>query len=105
MIARTWRGWTAAEDADRYVTYLRETGVKEYRETPGNRGVLVLRRIEGGRAEFFLVSLWDSMDAVHAFSGPDERVARFYPEDDRFLVERETHADHYEVAAEELGPP
>jgi heme-degrading monooxygenase HmoA len=105
MIARTWRGWTADEDADRYVSYLRETGVKEYRETPGNRGVLVLRRIEGGRAEFLLVSLWDSMDAVHAFSGPDERIAVFYPEDDRFLVERERYADHYEVAAQELAPP
>ena len=56
MIARTWRGWTTAADADRYVEYLLQTGVKEYRETPGNRGVYMLRRISGDRAEFLLVT-------------------------------------------------
>jgi hypothetical protein len=38
MIARTWRGWTGARDVEPYVEYLRETGVKELRRTPGNRG-------------------------------------------------------------------
>lgn len=107
MIARTWRGWTSAADADRYVDYLNETGVKEYRETPGNRGVLVLRRIADDRAEFLLVSLWDTMDAVRAFAGDDVAVAVFYPEDDAFLVDRERHADHFEVvgASDSIGEP
>jgi heme-degrading monooxygenase HmoA len=100
MIARTWRGSTAAADADRYVEYLRGTGVREYRQTPGNRGVLMLRRVEGERAAFLLLTLWDSMEAVRAFSGPDERRAVFYPEDDAFLVERDDHADHFEVVVE-----
>lgn len=99
MIARAWRGWTAAADADRYVEYLLQTGVKEYRETPGNRGVFMLRRIVGDRAEFLLVTLWDTMEAVRAFAGADERVAVFYPEDDAFLVDRERHADHFDVLA------
>jgi heme-degrading monooxygenase HmoA len=107
MIARTWRGWTSAADADRYVEFLHQTGVREYRETPGNRGVLMLRRIAGERAEFLLVTLWESMDAVRAFAGEDESVAVFYPEDDAFLVDRERHADHFEVlvAPEGLGAP
>lgn len=37
MIARTWRGWTRSRDVEPYVEYLRETGVKELRGTPGNR--------------------------------------------------------------------
>lgn len=97
MIARTWRGATAASDADRYVDYLRATGVLEYVRTPGNRGLLMLRRVEEDRTEFLLLTLWDSMDAVRAFSGPDERRAVFYPEDDAFLVDRDEHADHFEV--------
>jgi heme-degrading monooxygenase HmoA len=97
MIARTWRGWTAAADADRYVEYLRETGVKEYAETIGNRGVFLLRRVDGDRVEFLLLTLWDSIDAVRSFAGEDERVAVFYPEDDAFLVDRERHADHFDV--------
>lgn len=106
MIARTWRGWTSATDADRYVEYLRETGVKEYRQTPGNLAVLVLRRITGDRAEFVLVSLWETVDAVRAFAGDDEGVAVFYPQDDEFLVDRERHADHFDavVAAGTIDP-
>jgi hypothetical protein len=30
VIARTWRGWTAAADADRYVDHLQETGIAGY---------------------------------------------------------------------------
>lgn len=97
MIARTWRGWTAASDAERYHEYLEETGLREYRATPGNRGVLALRSTEGDRTEFLLVSYWDSMEAVRRFAGPDPEVAVFYAEDDRFLVERETRVRHYEV--------
>lgn len=97
MIARTWRGWTRAEDAERYLEYLHQTGLAAYQATPGNRGVTALRRIEDGRAEFLLVTLWDSMEAVRGFAGADPDRAVFYPEDDRFLVARDEHVTHYEV--------
>lgn len=97
MIARTWRGATAEHDADAYVDYLMRTGVKGCHETDGNRGVLLLRRTSGGRAEFLFISLWESLDAVRAFAGDDIEKAVFYPEDDRFLVDREWTASHYEV--------
>ena len=97
MIVRTWRGATRAEDADRYVEYLRETGLKEYRATPGNRGAWVLRRVAGDRCEFVTVSVWDSLDDVRGFAGADVDVAVFYPEDDAFLVERERTVDHWEL--------
>ncbi len=97
MIARTWRGWTAREDAERYLVYLRETGLSAYGATPGNRGVFALRRIVGERAEFLLLSLWDAVEAIAAFAGEDIGRAVFYPEDDRFLVDRDTHVDHFEV--------
>ena len=99
MIARHWRGWTTAEDADRYVEYLNETGVRELAATPGNRGVQVWRRLEGDRAEFVVLSLWESREAIRAFAGDDIEVARFYPEDERFLVERELTCTHYDVSA------
>jgi heme-degrading monooxygenase HmoA len=97
MIARIWRGATRAEDGADYVEYLEATGLREYRDAPGNRGVLALRRQEGGRAEFLLLTLWDSMDAVRGFAGDDPERAVFYPEDDRFLVERGERVEHYEV--------
>jgi heme-degrading monooxygenase HmoA len=99
MIARTWRGAVRAEDADAYVEYLEETGLSEYRATPGNQGVYGLRRIDGDRCEFLLVTLWDDMDAVRAFAGDESETAIFYPEDDRYLVDRDLVSYHYEVVA------
>src|SRR3954454_10579087 len=97
MIARTWRGWTARADADEYVEYLRRTGIEEYRATPGNRAAYILRRNDGDRTEFVTLTFWDSMEAVAGFAGSDVEQAVFYPEDVRFLVERETTTSHYEV--------
>lgn len=101
MIARTWRGATSRADGDRYLEYLKETGVAVCRGTEGNRGVFVLRRARADRTEFLFLSLWDSMEAIGAFAGPEPERAVFFPEDDAFLVEREDTVDHYEVA---VGP-
>jgi heme-degrading monooxygenase HmoA len=103
MIARTWQGATRAADADAYVAYLDKTGFAEYRATPGNLGLLALRRTVGERAEFLLVTLWESMEAVKRFAGDDPARAVFYPDDDRFLVARDRHVTHYEVVASFLG--
>jgi heme-degrading monooxygenase HmoA len=100
MIARTWRGATKAEDAEAYLDYLQQTGLSEYRKTPGNRGVLGLRKIADGRAEFLLISLWDSEQAIQGFAGDDIERAVFYPEDERFLVDRDNHVSHYEVVVD-----
>jgi heme-degrading monooxygenase HmoA len=104
MIARTWAGATRAADADAYLDYLHATGLAEYRATPGNRGVLALRRVEGDRAEFLLLTLWDSEDAIRRFAGADIRRAVFYPEDERFLVARDEQVNHYEVAFRAEAP-
>lgn len=97
MIVRTWRGVTRAEDADTYLAYLRETGFEGFRATPGNCGALGLRRVRDGRAEFLVLSLWESEEAIRRFAGDDIERAVFYPEDDAFLVDRENHVDHYEL--------
>ncbi len=105
MIARSWRGATRAEDADAYVEYLRKTGLAGYRGTPGNRGVLALRRIRDGRAEFLLISLWESEEAIRLFAGEAIERAVFYPEDDRFLVERDERVHHHEVVYRDAASP
>jgi heme-degrading monooxygenase HmoA len=105
MIARTWAGATRAADADAYLDYLHTTGFAEYRRTPGNRGVVALRRLDGDRAEFLLLTLWDSEEAIRRFAGDDIERAVFYPEDDRFLVARDQRVRHYQVVfqAEEVA--
>ena len=98
MIARTWRGAVRAADAEAYADYIRRTGLAAYAATPGNLGAWLMYRIEGDRAEVETISLWESMDAIHGFAGEDVEQAVFYPEDDRFLVDRDLTAHHWVVA-------
>jgi heme-degrading monooxygenase HmoA len=97
MIARIWQGATAAKDGEEYVEFLRRTGFSEYAATPGNRAVLGLRRVKDGRAEFLLLTLWESEEAIRRFAGPTPEQAVFYPEDERYLVEWGETVDHWEV--------
>jgi heme-degrading monooxygenase HmoA len=99
MIARMWRGAVRSDDADAYAEYIAKTGMAAYRSTPGNQGAWMLRRDDGDRSEIVTFSLWDSLDSIRAFAGGDIDQAVFYPEDDRFLVERDRTVRHYEVVA------
>lgn len=97
MIARSWHGRVPAARADDYYTYLLRTGLADYRATPGNRGVLVQRWTDGEVSHFLLTTLWDSLDAIKRFAGENYTAARYYPEDDEFLLEREPHVTHANV--------
>ena len=102
MIMRTWRGAVRTKDAERYLAHQEETGVRDYRKTPGNTGALVISRDRGELCEVTTVSFWESMDAVRRFAGEDPERAKFYPGDDELLVEKDVHADHYEVISADL---
>jgi len=97
MIARTWHGVTDASKANDYVDYLKKTGVAEYQKTEGNRGVYVLQRVDGDRAHFLLLTLWESEDAIKRFAGSEMEKAKYYPEDEKFLLELEPKVTHYQV--------
>jgi heme-degrading monooxygenase HmoA len=101
MIARIWHGVTPAAKADEYLKFLNVSGVPDYQRTPGNRGVYVLRRLEGDRAHFLTLTFWDSLKAIEGFAGEDVENARYYPEDKDFLLEFEPKVMHYDVL---VGP-
>jgi hypothetical protein len=56
MIARTWHGRVPTDKADAYHDYLRRTGLSDYASTPGNQGVVVLRRTEGDVTHYEVLS-------------------------------------------------
>jgi heme-degrading monooxygenase HmoA len=98
MLARLWHGRVRSAKADTYETYLNRTGVPDYVATPGNRGAWVLRRTESDVTHFLLITLWESEAAIEAFAGVPIDRARYYAEDDDFLLEREPTVTHYVVA-------
>lgn len=73
------------------------------RKTPGNRGVSILRSVEGDEARFVFTSRWDSWDSIRAFAGPEPGQAVYYPEDREFLLSLEPNVEHFEVLVDETA--
>ncbi len=97
-IMRIWTGTVRTADRAVYAAYVEETGMREYRQTPGNLAAhLLLRDLADGLTEVMTVSHWDSVEAIEAFAGKDIERAVYYPEDDQYLVEHGETVRHYEV--------
>jgi heme-degrading monooxygenase HmoA len=101
MIARLWHGRIRRADTHDYVKYISETGLRDYAQTPGNLGaqMLVDDASEEGVSHVITMSWWESPDAIRAFAGDDIGQARYYPEDQHYLLEFEPHVRHYAVRA------
>jgi heme-degrading monooxygenase HmoA len=97
VIARLWHGTTRLDRADAYASFLADRAMPDYRGTPGNLGAQVLRRDEGDIAHFVTLSYWEDEGAIRAFAGDDVLKAKYYPEDQGFLLEIEPRVLHYEV--------
>ena len=99
MIARHWRGWTKPQDADAYESLLTTKVLPGLRAIPGYRGGYVLRSDDPTESEFVVINLFDSLESVKAFAGPDYRSAVFEPEARALLSRIEPIANHYTVRA------
>ena len=95
-ILREWRAEIHRATCDAYMDYVRATGIAEYRRTPGNLGAVVaVRDIDATRSEVVTLSWWTSLDAIRGFAGEPPDRARYFPEDDRYLLTRPDHVQHY----------
>lgn len=97
VITRIWHGMTSAKDADKYLQYVIETGVADYKRTKGNLGVEILRRVEGEVCHFWTVTKWESLDSIKDFAGEDLAKAKYYSEDSKYLLEFEEEVIHCET--------
>jgi len=96
-IARIWHGRTVASKADAYEKYLNDAGVSKMAKVPGNLGVEVLRRNQGGTADFIVISYWTTIDAVKNYAGSDFARVKPLDRDREFLIDPEPEVVHYEV--------
>jgi hypothetical protein len=104
MILRRWTGRSRTADEAEYAAYIARTGGDGYASTPGNLGwQMVFRDLGDGTSEVSTLSWWTDLDVIRGFAGEDYERAVYYPEDDRFLLDRPPEVDHFRVA-EGSGP-
>ena len=97
VITRIWHGRTKAEHADEYLQFLIDTGVPDYKSVRGNLGVEIWREINGDVCHFWTVTKWESLDSIKQFAGEDYTKAKYYPEDEKYLIEFEPNVRHCET--------
>lgn len=96
-VTRIWHGITKAADADEYQKFVEETGLIDYKSIPGNLSVKLLRRIDGEICHFLTITEWDSISSIKAFAGEQFHLAKYYPGDEKYLLEMERYVAHYET--------
>lgn len=99
MIARIWHGRTSVENYEAYTEFLKQVAIPDYQKTEGNKGLIFLRNIQNNEGHFKLITFWENIEKIKGFAGQDYEKAKYYPEDDRFLVEFEERVSHYEIFA------
>lgn len=102
IVAREWKGRVTPARADEYHQYLLG-GVAKIRSIPGNLGVNVMRRDEGGAVEYTVISYWVSREAIKAYAGQDIEKPHHLPKDRELLLELPTRVLHYDVTYTDLA--
>jgi len=76
---------------------MKERAAPDYGSVAGLENLFFTRRNEGDVSHFLLVTVWDSIDSVKKFAGENPEVAKYYPEDDGYLLEKEEYSQNYQV--------
>lgn len=98
MIARVWKGYATPENAPRYLEHIQHSVFPELEQINGFRGANVLQKTQDGEVEIIVMTLWESMDAIHQFAGADASVAVVAPNAQAVLSHYEATVSHYEIA-------
>ena len=69
MIVRVWTGIALEDNAEEYRRQFSDVYLPRFRAIAGFRGVEVLERAHRDRIEFVVVSRWETMDAIHEYTG------------------------------------
>jgi len=101
-IIRTWKGWTTIENAPVDEDML----INEVFPAVKKKGVNGLEKVsisiqhKKDEVEFFLILLFDSLDAVKTFAGENYEIAYIPENAQRVLLRYEETAQHYEFRKE-----
>jgi len=99
MIARIWHGKTSLDNFEAYTQFLIDRAVPDYKQTKGFVRLDFLKEVKNDEGHFTLITYWENLEVIKNFAGEDYKKAKYYPEDDDFLLEFETHVTHYEAFA------
>ena len=94
---RLWHGEVPLEKADEYQQFMVDKAAPDYASIDGLLNIYFQRKDEATKAHFLLVTIWDSLASIKKFAGEQPEIAKYYLEDDDFLLEKEKHSAIYDI--------
>jgi heme-degrading monooxygenase HmoA len=98
MIVRIWSARTSA-DPDAYENEFRTHVLDALTGLDGFRGAYLLRRAHARGTEFVTLTMFDSLDDVRRFAGPDVDAANVSPAARTVLDDVDERVRHYTVVS------
>jgi heme-degrading monooxygenase HmoA len=92
-----WKARATSSGADEYIQHATKTVFPKMRGIEGHRGEYLLRRDVEVGVELFVLTLWESMEAVRRFAVTEPNKAVIEPEARAVLTSFDEHVTHYEV--------
>ena len=96
-IMRLWHGEVPIEKADEYEKFMIERAAPDYGSIQGLLKLYFQRKDKKKITHFLLVTIWDSMESIIQFAGAEPELAKYYVEDDNFLLKKEQFTTMYEI--------
>jgi heme-degrading monooxygenase HmoA len=80
---------------------MKSKAIPDYKRTDGFVKLTFLRKKDDNAGHFTLITFWKNLKIIKNFAGEDFEKAKYYPEDEKYLLEFEEKVTHFEVFAEE----
>lgn len=98
-ILRTWTFWIHSHLRDECHEHLEATKLQEMRAARGNRrAAAIFRDRNDGTTVVVVMSIWDSMESIRAFSGGDPEQPSIDPSDLPKIFDRDRKVGHYSMS-------
>jgi len=103
MIMRSWKARALPRNVEAYAQHLRDSVLPALRTIPGHQGAYLLKRDAGASVELVVLTLWESMDALHQFAGNAADEAVVEPAAQAVLESFDLLVQHYDVVVSSPG--
>jgi heme-degrading monooxygenase HmoA len=101
MIARFWTAKVAKAHAHVYADHLKSQVLTTLREVDGYIGAKLLERETSDGVEIVVITLWQSLDAIRKFAGPDLEKAVVSDDVVSLFLQYDQRVRHYNVVVME----
>jgi len=97
MVVRFWSARTTQVRMPSYLRHFNENVLPKLRAVDGFLEARVISQSDGVVVQFIVEMLWNSMEAIHSFAGPEPNVAVIADEALHLLTSYDHRVQHYMV--------